>query len=252
MEYKKDYQDYEPTSQCFLSSEDVEYPKNIFYNLDELKRNGKLDDTLDYLLKDWVDGYIALLPITTPLFFDLIENGRKHSYKATPEKLSTIISCLRSHNFDEIISDNPLTSDLVFNPEFIHVSGFCIRVYPHSNIKIYENRAGSFFNYVIKDNVPKCIEDQLARYQIYSTLINEKGERKTELEDCCFVYALKMSQQIPNSVLNQIRLRIKNRFLPIKCIEEICVEFKIHLIIHYINEVRSRQYSFFPIFQKNN
>ena len=204
MEYKKDYRVYKPARQYFLSSEDDEHPKSIFYNLDDLKRNGKLNESLDYLLKDWIEDYIALLPITTPLFFDLIENGRKHSYKATPEKLSTIISCLRSHTFDEIISDNPLTSDPVFNPEFIHVSGFGIRVYPYSNIKIYENRAGSFFNYVIKDNVPKCIEDQLARYQIYSTLINEKGERKTELEDSCFVYALKMSQQIPNSVLNQI------------------------------------------------
>ena len=87
MEYKKDYRFYEPARQYFLSSEDDEHPKSIFYNLDDLKRNGKLNESLDYLLKNWIEDYIALLPITTPLFFDLIENGRKHSYKATPEKL---------------------------------------------------------------------------------------------------------------------------------------------------------------------
>ena len=40
MEYKKDY--HEPASQYFLSSEDDEHPKTIFYNLDDLKRNGMI------------------------------------------------------------------------------------------------------------------------------------------------------------------------------------------------------------------
>ena len=50
-----------------------------------------------------------------------------------------------------------------------------------------------------------------------------------------------MSHQFQESTLNQIRLKIQNRYLPIKCIEEICNEFKIHLILHYLTEDRNRQ-----------
>ena len=239
-----EYKNYGPASQCFLSDDDInedEHRKSIFFNLDELKEKGTLNSTFDYLLKDWINDYITLLPITTPLFFDLIQNGKKYSYKATPEKLKTIIQCLKTYNFDQVIYDNPISSDPPANPDFEHVSGFGIRVYPMSHIHSYENRAGSFFNYLVKDNVPKCIEDQLHRYQIYSSLVNEKGERKEDLEDNCFVFALKMSRQFTEPVLNQIRLRIKNRFLPLKCIEEICFEFKIHLILHYLDDDRKRR-----------
>ena len=57
-----------------------------------------------------------------------------------------------------------------------------------------------------------------------------------------------MSRQFSDSILNQIRfldlrIRIKNRYLPLKCIEEICLEFKIHIILNYLNEDRKRQIS---------
>ena len=139
---------------------------------------------------------------------------------------------------------NPITSDTPIEiEETVHVSGFGIRVYPFNNIKTYENRAGSFFNYIAKKDIPSILREQLKRYQVFTSLINEKGDRKEELEDSCFVYALKMARQIPESILNKIRLKIRNRYLPIKCIEEICNEFKICLIIHYINDERNRQIS---------
>ena len=86
-----DYKNIAAASQFFLTNEDNVQPKSIFFDIDKLKRNGNLNATYDYILKDWINDYIALLPITTPIFFDLIQNGRKHSYKATPEKLNTII-----------------------------------------------------------------------------------------------------------------------------------------------------------------
>ena len=245
--YFMEYKNYAPASQYFLSDDDddnYEHPQSIFFNLDDLEKKGTLNSTFDYLLKDWFNDFIVLLPITTPLFFDLIQNGKKHSYKATPEKLKTIINCLKTYNFDQIIYDNPISSDPPANPDFEHVSGFGIRVYPPKNYNyVYENRAGSFFNYLIKEGTPNCVVEQLKRYQIYYSLVNEKGERKEDLEDSCFVFALKMSQQFTEPILNQIRLRIKNRFLPLKCIEEICFEFKIHLILNYLNEDRKRQIS---------
>ena len=96
--------------------------------------------------------------------------------------------------------------------------------------------------FLIKVNTPKCIREQLKRYQIFTSLINEKGKQKAEFDDCCFIYALKMSNQFTEEVLNQIKLCIQNNFLPIKYIKEICYEFKIHLIVHYISDDRNIKY----------
>ena len=173
---------------------------------------------------------ILTKPISTLVFFDLVQDGKLHRYKATPERLKIIINCLKSRNFDEILSDNPISSDSEINPHIVHVSSFGILVYPSSNIKSHDDRAGMFFNYLIDDKTPNCIINQLKRYQIYKTLVDKNGNRIEDLEDCCFVYALKMSNKFSEAILNQIRIRIQNRYLPFRCIEEICNEFKIHLI----------------------
>ena len=96
---------------------------------------------------------------------------------------------------------------------------------------------------MIRNNTPNIIKDQLRRYQIFETLVDEKGNRIVELEDCCFVHALKVSHLFPENVLNQIRLRIQNRYLPFKSIDEICEEFKICLLLHYIDQNINRQVS---------
>ena len=236
MEYKD-----KPEISNFLSADDLEEnKKSIFINLDDPEIN--IDETFNYLINDWMS-FIFNLPITTPIFFDLVQNGKIHSFKATPERLKIILECLETRNFDEIISANPISSDPTMDIDnFIHVSGIGIRVYPfHINSK--NQWAGSFFNYIAKENMPQCFKKQIERYQIFTSLVDEKGHCKKVLEDSCFVYALKMSHQFQESVLNQIRLKIQNRFLPIKCIEELCSEFKIHLILHYITEDRNRQIS---------
>ena len=185
----------------FLAPEDLdEAKKSIFINLDDPNLN--IEETFDYLIKDWME-FVFNLPITTPIFFDLVQEGRKHSYKATPEKINTILNCLQTRNFDEIISSNPISSDPPENIEGIsHVSGFGIRVYSFIPQNTNIQRAGSFFNYVYKENMPQCFKEQLVRYQIFSSLVDEKGQRKKELEDCCFVYSLKMSHQFQESTLN--------------------------------------------------
>ena len=235
MEYKA-----APLVKNFLTENDLdETKKTIFFNLDEPDIN--IDEIFNYLINDWME-FIFNLPITTPIFFDLVENGRIHSYKATPEKINIIMNCLQTRNFDQIISGNPLSSDPPTQiDDIIHVSGFGIRVYPLTSNHTNNQRAGSFFNYIYKDELQQCFEKQLERYQTFSSLVDDKGHRKQELEDCCFVHSLKMSHQFQESTLNQIRLKIQNRYLPIKCIEEICNEFKIHLILHYLTEDRNRQ-----------
>ena len=68
----------------FLAPEDLdEAKKSIFINLDDPNLN--IEETFEYLIKDWM-GFVFNLPITTPIFFDLVQNGKKHSFKATPER----------------------------------------------------------------------------------------------------------------------------------------------------------------------
>ena len=79
----------------FLSENELdETKKTIFVNFHDLEKQGKLEETFDYIINDWM-GFIFELPITTPIFFDLIQNGRMHSCKATPEKINIIMNCLQ-------------------------------------------------------------------------------------------------------------------------------------------------------------
>ena len=143
-----EYKDARKVS-IFLAPEDYdENKKTIFVNLDDPNLN--IEETFNYLINDWM-GFIFNLPVTTPIFFDLVQEGRKHSYKATPEKINTILNCLQTRNFDEIISSNPISSDPPENIEGIsHVSGFGIRVYSFIPQNTNIQRAGSFLTMSIK------------------------------------------------------------------------------------------------------
>ena len=105
-----EYKDARKAS-IFLAPEDYdENKKTIFVNLDDPNLN--IEETFNYLINDWM-GFIFNLPVTTPIFFDLVQEGKKHSYKGTPEKISTILKCLQSRNFDEMFQVSEL--------EFIHL-----------------------------------------------------------------------------------------------------------------------------------
>ena len=98
-----------PQEQTFLTREDIsEGKKTVFFDFNDPKVKNDINGTFDYIINDWM-GFIFNLPITTPIFLDLVQNGKLHSYKATPEKLEIIMKCLRSRNFDEIISENTHT-----------------------------------------------------------------------------------------------------------------------------------------------
>ena len=54
----------------------------------------------------------------------------------------------------------------------------------------YQDRGGHFFEYLIKPDTPRVLVNYLKRLQIFETLTNDNGNERTELKDCCFVYAL--------------------------------------------------------------
>ena len=96
----------------------------------------------------------------------------------------------------------------------------------------YQDRGGSLFEYLTHESIPTVIINYLKRLQIFDKLTNEKGEEREELQDCCFVNALKMPGWIDEDTLNKIRLRINTRYLTQNKIHKICLEFKIHLKVH--------------------
>lgn len=111
----------------------------------------------------------------------------------------------------------------------------------------YEDKGGHFFTYLVTENVPKIIKDYLIKLQIFETLLNEKGDKqRSELDDCCFVYALKQSGKISKEDLDKIRLRVNSRYLSNGKLQKICDEFNIALKLKFIDDNKHDKITFIP------
>lgn len=67
--------------------------------------------------------------------------------------------------------------------------------------KSYNDR-GSFFNYLITDQVPSIVQQYLIKLQIFNSLVNNHGHQRKELNDCCFVYALIQTNDYTEEEIN--------------------------------------------------
>ncbi|WP_300712471.1 DNA polymerase, partial [uncultured Brachyspira sp.] len=63
-----------------------------------------------------------------------------------------------------------------------------------------------------------------------------KGKQRKELDDCCFIYALQQTGCYDDATLNKMRLRINTRYLSQKSLNELCMEFKLHIKLSFIDE----------------
>ena len=104
------------------------------------------------------------------------------------------------------------------------------------DVKSNNDRGGHFFQYLINDKCPARVVEYLQRLQIFNSLVDDKNKQRRELNDCCFVYALQQTGCYDDNILNQIRLRINNRYLSQSAINSLCEEFKIHLKLSYIDD----------------
>ena len=134
---------------------------------------------------------------------------------------------------------------------------------------VRDDIGGHFFKYLIIPSAPESIKNHLNRYQILDSIVEkeetayfEEKEIKTgkysynpysgeqeedidyipektiykysvreELDDCCFIYALKISGKFTEDELNLMRLRITSRYLSVGKIDKLCKEFKIKVIV---------------------
>ncbi len=107
-----------------------------------------------------------------------------------------------------------------------------LRMYPVPHVRANNDIGAHFFEYLTTEKTPPKVVEYLKRLQIFDKLTNDKEQQRSELNDCCFVYALKMLN-FSEERLNQIRLRINNRYLSQTKVNDICKEFKIYLRLKY-------------------
>ena len=209
----------------------------IHFDFENPEIQNHFNEICDFIKDVYFPTKIFNLSVDVPVFFIIQKNSKNYYYKGTPERIRYIINCLSRRNFTEFrnldkeIFNYEFSEDLDISP----VTAFSIQIFPPTNTQ-NEDRGGDFFNYLIKLSAPCKLIKQLKRYQIFPSIVDSKNRCIEELNDCCFIYALKMTGLFSEKVLSKIRLRIRNRYLSNKSIDNVCKEFKIHLILHYLND----------------
>lgn len=225
----------------FLSDEDIfseirnsDYP---YFRFNDPWVRENFRKICDLLVKDVFPNRIQKIPSGGSVYFVVEKDSGTIRYPGTPERINYVLDCLRKYNFTELenLNRDLFGYDPVENLEISPVKAFGIQLYDGA-IRTNVNRGGHFFNYLVKLDTPYKIIEQLKKYQIFPSIVDVNNNSIPELDDCCFVYALKMTKLFPEDILNKIRLRIRNRYLSNKCIDEICLEYKIHLILYYIDD----------------
>ena len=212
----------------------------IHFDFENPEIQKHFNEICDFIKDVYLPSRVFNLSVEIPIYFILKKNNKNYYYKGTPERIRYIINCLSRHNFTEFrnLDKEIFNYETAEDLEMIPATAFSIQIYPPSETQ-KEDRGGDFFNYLIKLTTPNRIVQQLRRYQIFPSIVDSKNKCIPELNDCCFVYALKMTGYFSEKVLNKIRLRIHNRYLTNKSIDEVCKEFKIHLILYYLSDEAS-------------
>ncbi len=209
----------------------------IHFDFENPEIQKHFNEICDFIKDVYFPTKIFNLSVDVPLFFIVRKNNKNYYYKGTPERIRYIINCLSRRNFTEFrnldkeIFNYEYSEDLDISP----ATAFSIQIFPPSDTQ-KEDRGGDFFNYLVKLSTPNRIIQQLKRYQIFPSIVDSNNKCIPELNDCCFIYALKMTGQFSEKVLNKIRLRICNRYLTNKSVDKVCKEFKIHIMLNYLSD----------------
>ncbi len=211
-------------------------PTNWYLNFEELNNYGK--EQIFPKLLEFFHEHIDTLPIIEKYKLKYEVNGEWKTLTFTPENYKKLMDNFTKQNFILDIDETP--------PEYFYEQGkeelpaWCLfSAIVFTKYKGYKGNndvGGSFFQYLTTDKVPIKVIDYLKRLQIFDSLVNNKNKQREELNDCCFIYALKQTGSYTEDELNKIRLRINNRYLSQSSINSLCEEFKIKIKLTYINE----------------
>ena len=212
-------------------------PTNWSINFERLTDNGRL--LLLPLLKAFFEEHILSLPMIAKYKISFKVNGVWYHKPLDANILKQLMDNLTKQHF---IFDIEHTNPEYFYergaeriPEWSVFSEIKFSLYI-KGVKANNDVGGSFFQYLVNENIDERIKEYLKRLQIFDSLVNDKNKQREELTDCCFIYALSQTGSYDEDELNKMRLRINSRYLSQSSINKICHEFKIHLKLSFINE----------------
>ena len=192
-------------------------------------------------LKDWFEQKLAKLDYTKYLFSFKVGD----LWKSTPMKPEIF------HQLQKSLSEGSLIYNMDVMPTWEYDSDkkyqmpewslfSAIRIIPIKHVIANTDNGGHFFNWLNNSPQFQDVNEYFKRLQIFDTLTitNEQQEeiQRPELEDCCFIYALKQTGKFSESRLNAMRLKIKRRYLAEKELNKLCEEENIKVIITRIND----------------
>ena len=211
-------------------------PTNWQIDFDILSEYGR--ERIFEPLKDFFQNVLSLHAASNEYKISFAVGTEWHSLPFTPQIFNKLMENLTEQNFlfhmDERPAEYFYKRELNELPDWSLFSSLKFsRIYNEK--EYYQTIGGEFFLYLVDSDVPKPIKKYLERLQIFSSL-DKNGKVRKQFDDCCFVYALTQTGLYDESTLNQIRLRINNRFLSQNNLNQLCVEFGIHIDLSFIDE----------------
>lgn len=211
-------------------------PTNWQIDFDILSEHGR--ERIFDPLKDFFENVLSLHAASNEYKISFAVGTEWHSLPFTPQIYNKLMENFTEQNFlfhmDERPAEYFYERGLNELPDWSLFSSLKFsRIYNEK--EYYQTIGGEFFLYLIDSDVPKPIKKYLERLQIFSSL-DKNGKVRKQFDDCCFVYALAQTGEYDESTLNQIRLRINNRFLSQNNLNQLCVEFGIHINLSFIDE----------------
>ncbi|MBQ8206642.1 MAG: hypothetical protein IJZ77_04190 [Bacilli bacterium] len=209
-------------------------PTKWIVDFKPLNAKSKLD--LLSRLKDFFETYISELQESKQYKFSFEVFGKWYSKPFTPELYRVLMDNFTKLHFVYDFGE-PL-KEYISNPEINEIPEWsyftAIGFSKQTKDELGNNdRGGHFFKYLV-ENITPGLAKYLKRLQIFESL-TIKGKVRKELNDCCFVYALKQSN-IPLDVINKIKLAINTRYLSPNKIHKLFSNNLIHCLITYIEE----------------
>lgn len=211
---------------------------NLEWKIDFTKLKWIYNKRLRQMLEDWFNNVISELTFEDKYMFHFKVNGIWHSKPMSKELCEKLYEVFMLGNFIYEMDKVPDYEYSIGNDKEITLPDWnmfeVIEISKSKRVKANKDNGGSFFPYLNNYIKDKELNEYFKRLQIFNKLTDKDNKPLDELNDCCFIYALKQTGMLDDGELNQMRLRITTRYISQKALQELCEEFNIKVYIHII------------------
>lgn len=115
--------------------------------------------------------------------------------------------------------------------ELVHYIKFA-KSFKLKRINESKKSQGAFFTYTLKHDLP-----DVEKYGLFSSVIS------SNYNVCCFIQALQCSKMVKEEIIEAIKCQVKNSYLPMCKIKNICEQFDLHINVRGLtNTHNARRY----------